>query len=689
MLGASDQIPVPAQSEAPEYTHFVMGDADQQVVSPASGARLEAVSGPLKGKVFPLTAEEVAIGREPSNEISLLDSLVSRRHCVIRKEANTFRLLDLESRNNTFVSGVPVIDRVLVNGDQIRIGNSILVFQGPGSDTTPGNASLQLDATPAPGAATVILRKEDARYLQPARPDALPATPKTVRDLNVLLEFSRTLNSVRGLTAVQEKVLAAVLAIIPADQAAILLTENGLTENAPEHGTEDSASIAASPSFSSIVGRDRRLGPNQPIHASRTILNHVLGENLAVLSNDIQSDDAYREAESLLERRVHSVMAVPLEVQEKILGVLYLEASSPGARFDSDLLQLVTTLGNITALAIENARHLEKLNGENRRLHEELNIHHSMIGESKAMHEVYAFVSRVAGRDSTVLISGESGTGKELVARAVHMNSTRADKPFVAINCAAITETLLESELFGHERGAFTGAVSQKKGKLEVAEGGTVFLDEIGELAVPMQAKLLRVLQEREFERVGGTRSIKLDVRLIAATNRDLKEASKTGEFRPDLYYRLNVVSLHMPALRERREDIPLLAAFFAVQYGEKVKRRVSGISPEARACLQRYDWPGNVRELENAIERAVVLGSTEVILAEDLPDSILEETSASGEPVSALHDGIREAKKALIERAIEQANGNYTEAAKLLGVHPNHLFRLIRTLNLKPKRQR
>ncbi len=648
-----------------------MSHSDEGSAPAPSGARLEAVSGPLKGKLFPLSGDEISIGRDPSNEISLLDSLVSRRHCVIRKESDAFRLQDLESRNNTFVSGVPVMDRVLVHGDQIRVGNSVLIFQGANSESIPGNASLQLDATPVPGAATVILRKEDARYLQPARPDALPPTPKTVRDLNVLLEFSRTLNSVRGLEVLQEKVLEAVLSVVPADQAAILLTENGVA------------------GFSSIVGRNRKLGPNQPIHASQTILNRVLEENLAVLSSDVQSDVAYRESESLLERRVHSVLAVPLEVQDKMLGVMYLEASSPGARFDSDLLELVTTLGNIAALAIENARHVERLGGENRRLNEELSIHHSMIGESKAMHEVYDFVSRVAGRDSTVLISGESGTGKELVARAVHGNSTRADKPFVAINCAAITETLLESELFGHERGSFTGAVSQKKGKLEVAEGGTVFLDEIGELAVPMQAKLLRVLQEREFERVGGTRPIKLDVRLIAATNRDLKEASRTGAFRPDLYYRLNVVSLHMPALRERREDIPMLSAFFATQYGEKVKRRVAGISPEARACLTRYDWPGNVRELENAIERAVVLGSTELILAEDLPDSILEETASAGEPVSALHDGIREAKKVLIERAIEQAVGNYTDAAKILGVHPNHLFRLIRTLNLKPKRQR
>lgn len=636
-----------------------------------SSARLEVISGPLKGKVFALIEGEISIGREPTNQISLLDSLVSRHHCVVRKDGDSFRLVDLESRNNTFVSGVPVRERVLIAGDQIRVGNSLLVFQAAAGDSSTANFGLQLDATPAPGAATVILRKEDALYLQPPRPEGLPATARTVRDLNLLLDFSRSLNSVHGLGALQEKALDAVLSVVPADRAAILLTEDGVE------------------GFSSVTGRDRRSGSNQPIHASQTILNRVLGEGVAVLSSDIQGDDAYREAESLLERRVHSALAVPLEVHSTVLGALYLEASSPGSRFDSDLLQLVTTLGNLTALAIENARYLERLDGENRRLNEELKIQHSMVGESKAMREVYEFVGRVAGRDSTVLIFGESGTGKELVARAVHTNSARKDKPFVAINCAAITETLLESELFGHERGAFTGAVSQKKGKLEVGEGGTVFLDEIGELALPMQAKLLRVLQEREFERVGGTRPIKLDVRLIAATNRDLKEASRAGTFRSDLYYRLNVVSLQMPPLRERREDIPLLAAFFAAQHGEKVKRRIAGISPGARACLMRYDWPGNVRELENAIERAVVLGSTELILAEDLPEAILEETAASGEPVNALAEGIRQAKKELIERAIEQANGNYTEAAKLLGVHANHLFRLIRTLNLKPKRAR
>lgn len=652
------------------YTPQVTQDP-MQPAAPSNAVRLEAVSGPFEGRSFPLTEDEISIGREPDNQISLLDSLVSRRHCIIQKNGEGFLLRDLDSRNSTFVNQVPVNERLLADGDEIRIGKSILIFQGLSTKASGVHASLELDSAPTPGGPTLILRKQDAIYLQPTLPLASVATERALRDLKVLLDFSETLNSVRGLAALQHKVLEAVLETSSADRAAILLTEQGTN------------------GFSSAIGWDRRLGPNQPIQVSQTILNQVLGENLAVLCNDVPGDQALREAESLLAPRVRSVLSVPLEVQDKVLGALYLDTSSQNVRFDAELLQLVTALGNIAALAIENASHVERLGDENRRLQQEINIQHSMVGESQRMREVYQFVSRVAARESTVLIQGESGTGKELVARAIHKNSGRADRPFVAINCAAIVDTLLESELFGHERGAFTGAVGQKKGKLEIAEGGTVFLDEVGELAAPLQAKLLRVLQEREFERVGSTRPIKLDIRLIAATNVDLNEASHAGKFRQDLYYRLNVVSLEVPPLRTRPEDIPLLAAFFTARYSEKVNRRVAGISPKARACLLRYPWPGNVRELENAIERAVVLGSTELILPEDLPDSILEETASSEEPITALHEGIREAKKKLIEQAIEQANGNYTEAAGILGVHPNHLFRLIRTLKLTPKRQR
>src|SRR5262245_54036695 len=308
-----------------------------------------------------------------------------------------------------------------------------------------------------------------------------------------------------------------------------------------------------------------------------------------------------------------------------------------------------------------------------------------MVGESEQMQGVYQLISRVAPSDSTVLILGESGTGKELAARAVHNLSPRVGKPFVAINCAGLSDTLLESNLFGHEKGAFTGAVAQKKGKLEIADGGTVFLDEMGELPLPLQAKLLRVLQTREFERVGGTRAIKVDIRLIAATNRNLEAAIKNGSFRADLYYRLNVVSLTMPALRDRRDDITLLAHYFVVKYGQKCKRHVRGLVPATKTLLIGYDWPGNVRELENVIERAVLLGSTEMIQPEDLPESLHETTLLPDVQQTKFHSAAREAKRQIVLNALDQAAGNYTHAAKILGIHPNNLHRLARNLGLKP----
>jgi transcriptional regulator with GAF, ATPase, and Fis domain len=321
-----------------------------------------------------------------------------------------------------------------------------------------------------------------------------------------------------------------------------------------------------------------------------------------------------------------------------------------------------------------------------------MHANHNMIGESPAMAKVYRFVAQVAPSDSTVLIAGESGTGKELVARALHRNSPRATKPLVAINCAALTENLLEDELFGHERGAFTGAIAQKKGKFEMADGGTLFLDEVGELAPNLQAKLLRVLQEREFDRVGGTRPIRVDVRIVAATNLDLEAAVKATTFRQDLFFRLNVVRIMMPALRERPEDIPSLASHFSRKLSPKTKRRISGISHAAEAALCRYDWPGNVRELENAIERAMVLGSGDLLLPEDLPESILDAaTTAQGAKASAgseyLGDfqmSVTESKRKAVCAALERAGGVYTEAAKILGVHPNYLHRLVNNLGLR-----
>ncbi|MEK7404297.1 MAG: sigma 54-interacting transcriptional regulator, partial [Acidobacteriota bacterium] len=328
-------------------------------------------------------------------------------------------------------------------------------------------------------------------------------------------------------------------------------------------------------------------------------------------------------------------------------------------------------------------RALERLRGGNGQPAATLSAGHDMIGQSPAMQAVYQFIAKVAPADSTVLIQGESGTGKELAARAIHRNSRRAGQPFVAINCAALAETLLESELFGHEKGSFTGAIAQKRGKLEAADGGTVFLDEVGEMSPALQAKLLRVLQEKEFERVGGTRSIRVDLRIIAATNRNLAEAARGGKFRQDLYYRLNVVSLTMPRLSERGEDIPLLAGRFVAQFAQRCGRLLLGISPDAQALLEDYDWPGNVRELENAIERAVVLGSSPLILPEDLPEA-LRRPQACAAAANGYHSAIHTARKQAVWDAVEQAGGDYQEAARRLGIHPNNLHRLIRTLDLR-----
>jgi transcriptional regulator with GAF, ATPase, and Fis domain len=436
--------------------------------------------------------------------------------------------------------------------------------------------------------------------------------------------------------------------LVHADRAAILLVD-------------DAAQLE-------VLGASVRRGDGQNLWIDREIVGEAIARRAPVIIN---SDTV-------------NLAAVPMVLAGGVVGALYVTSDGESQTLSLDTqVEVLTALAGIAAMAVHHAREREFLEAENLRLRSESALEHSMIGESEPVRRLCKMIARVAPGTSTVLIRGESGTGKELVARAIHRNSSRASKPFIAINCAAVTETLLESEFFGHEKGAFTGAANQKKGKLEVAHTGTVFLDEIGELAPGLQAKLLRVLQEHEFERVGGTRSIQVDIRVIAATNRDLESAMRAGSFRPDLFYRLNVLTLDTPRLRDRREDIPLLAAHFAQRFAKTAGRHVRGLSDRARACLLAYDWPGNIRELENAIERAVVLGTTDMILAEDLPDSVVD-----AEPLASnggsYHEAIRETKKRLIVDALDRSGGNFTDAARLLDVHPNYLHRLVSQLNLR-----
>lgn len=619
--------------------------------------RLTAIAGRLKGAVFSIEEFPVVIGRETAATLCLADASVSRRHTQIEKENDQFVIMDLESLNGTFINDVPIKRRTLQHGDRVRIGDSQFLFLLHDSDTAASSTQIHFDdAALTVSGSTLQIKFDDALYLM-------------ARDLSALMKISTTVNAIRGVEELRKTLIELLFEVVPAERGAILLTS--------EHANDDELE------FASVFALHRHRGADQSIKISRTITRAVLQKRESILIAN-QQEAPSLESESLVRDKPHSILCVPLIMLDRPLGVIYLDTREPDVEFDKDHLQLVTAIAAISAVAIENARHIEWLVSENQRLIADFDIEHNLVGESEAVREVLHFIAKVAPTDSTVLLFGESGTGKELAARAIHQNSKRAGKPFMAVNCAALAESLLESELFGHEKGSFTGALAQKKGRLEVAEKGTVFLDEIGELSQALQVKLLRVLQEREFERVGGTKPIKLDIRVITATNRNLEEAVSQGTFRQDLYYRLNVVSLEMPPLRKRPEDIPLLANYFASKYGKKCNRRVLGVSPPAQARLVGYDWPGNVRELENAIERAVVLGTTERILPEDLPESILETASIVSEPATKYHEAVLQTKKQMILSAMAQANGSFTEAAKILGVHPNYLHRLIRNLNLK-----
>jgi transcriptional regulator with GAF, ATPase, and Fis domain len=627
--------------------------------------RLIGLDGPLQGRVIALDVGELSIGRHPSNTVAIRDPSVSRRHCVFRKQADlSVRIADCNSRNGTFVNGLPVQERTLEHGDEIRLGGCRLLFLvRQEEEESPPSAFLRKGEDIETRTMFQIPRQQSL-YLEPKKAlAAATSTPRLARNLEAMLRVSMTVRASSGVEVLARQLIEIVFDATPASEAAILLFDSEPGE----------------PAWS--FGRRRDSETANAVEAHGPLVKQCYEEDLAILSQGHKPDQ-----EGGVRR---SMLAAPLAGSEKPLGVIYLASSDARVEFDEDHLQLVTAIGSVSGRALETALYCEGLSAENRRLRQEIDLEHDMVGESPMMQDVYRFIAKVAPAEATVLIYGESGTGKELVARAIHRNSPRATRPFVAINCAALTETLLESELFGHEKGAFTGAVALKKGKLEVADGGTVFLDEIGEVPLALQVKLLRAIQEREFERVGGTRPVRVNVRWVAATNRDLRAAIRRGTFRDDLFYRLNVVSVQMPPLRDRRSDIPLLAAYFADKFGRRVGRKNPGVSPQARTVLMNYDWPGNVRELENAIERAVVLGSTDLILPEDLPETILDPTPPEDEATGRLHGSLREEKRRVILQAIRDAGGSQMEAARMLGINATYLSRLIRHLDLKDELRR
>ena len=615
--------------------------------------RLIVVLGPAAGEVYLLEAEESVLGRDAVNGIVIADPSLSRRHCAVIRDRDGFLIRDLASFNGTFVNGERVAESRLAHADRVRIGATELIFHADQPVPAHRVAVEQLDTT--------SLRLDEAVYLSASEP--LPERGRTQRDLQALVRIATTVAAIRDGDDLRRELLAAAFDVVPASEAAFIDVDRGTEERTViETRTRDGRT--ASPPSDTVVGL-------------------AVFKREAILTNAPGSDQQLQAAPSIAARMVSSVLAVPVLDDQAIAGVLYLVTSDPRTTFDRQHLELITAIAGIGSLALRNVSRFESMRAETERLKQSLGIKHQMIGSSEPMQQVYRFIERVSGTDSTVLITGETGTGKELAARALHENSQRASSPFIAINCAAFADTLLESELFGHERGAFSGAVATKRGKLELADRGTVFLDEVGELSPAAQAKLLRVLQFRELERVGGTRPIKVDLRIISATNRDLRREVAEGRFRQDLLFRLEVLTLVMPPLRERRRDIPALAEHFAEAAAKRTRRGPVTLSGKAIRRLTAYDWPGNVRELENAIERAVVLSTEPDVGCDDLPEPVTHSPGES-DSESRFHNAVADVKRRLVREALDAGGGSVTEAAKLLGLHPNYLHRLLRNLGLR-----
>ncbi len=434
------------------------------------------------------------------------------------------------------------------------------------------------------------------------------------------------------------------------------------------------------------------LGPKGPevknfiLNPGEGIAGWVALHGQSLIVNDVETDTRFfSEISKSIGYTNHSILAVPMRVRDETVGVIEIINKRDKKYFTQDDLQWLELFSVQAAIALENARYLERAKDEIRNLRDQVQEGrgwHNLIAESPVILEKLELIDRVAKTGSSVLILGESGVGKELFAEQIHLKSDRAEGPFIRVNCAALPEGLLESELFGHVKGAFTDAIQNRKGRFELADKGTIFLDEIGDLPLKLQAKLLRVLQQRTFEKVGSSEPVSVDVRIVAATNRDIERLVENGEFRSDLYYRLNVLPMHIPPLRQRKEDIPALAEAFLKKFARETNKRFEGFTGDAVEVMLSYSWPGNVRELENAVERAVVIAKDSRIGSQDL---LLGRGAGQVDEYKgkSLKEALMIFKRHFIRKALEESRWNQTEAAKVLDIQRTYLSRLLKELSI------
>jgi len=484
-----------------------------------------------------------------------------------------------------------------------------------------------------------------------------------------LKEISTWVSSVQDLDKLLELIIESAARVLKAKAASLLLVDR------------KSNTLF----FQVATGEKKKEVKEYRVKMGQGIAGHVAETGKPLLIADVRNDPRwFKEISESIRFETQSIACVPLKRDTHIIGVMQIIDKEDGRPIGEKDLELIEEFAALAALALGQAQNLQEVKREIQDLKQELQVRHEMVGKSAALEKVIADGLKVANSKASALILGESGTGKELLARLIHRAGPRKDKPLVVLNCAAMPETLLEDELFGHEKGSFTGAVARKIGKFELAHEGTIFLDEIGEMTPGMQAKLLRVLQEGNFYRVGGNIPISVDVRVLSATNKKLDEEVANGKFREDLYYRLNVVQINMPTLRERKEDIPLLANHFLSIFKEETVTPNLKISSAAMDKMVHYDWPGNIRELRNAIERAVVMGNGKEILPEDLPISSTRTNYPGLQVGLTLEEALNQFKKEFIVLNLKHTSGNRSKAAKLMDIQRTYLSRLISKFDVR-----
>lgn len=571
-------------------------------------------------KVYSIFKKLTTIGKDEANDVVIPDSLVADLHANIVYDGKNYNIRAVQGKNVIHINGRKKSKAVLNYGDNIKIGDAELEF---------------------------IEKEEKEVEKEPSRED----------DYRKLFDISKRILDDYDLDRLLQNLMDAVVDITGADKGFLILLEGDRMEiKVARNLNKENIAQAVSQVSDSIISR-------------------VIRTKMPLIVSDALHHEEFANAQSVMALNLNSVMCVPLLDRGNLMGLIYVGNSNIKGLFVRHTLEMLTVFASLASLVVRNALLLNELQLDNRQLHEKLeqNKFGQIVGSCSGMQNIFKTIRKIAPTDVSVLITGETGTGKELIAREIHKRSNRAKGPFVAINMGAIPESILESELFGHVKGAFTGAIATRKGRFQEADGGTLFLDEIGELPVSLQVKILRALQEKMVVKIGDNKPEKVDIRILAATNRDLIEEVKVGNFREDLYYRVNVVNIHIPPLRDRGEDIVVIAKYLLNRFREEYETHKTGFSPDGIEAIMKYPWPGNIREMENRLKRAVVLSDKSLISAADLGID-----SSSIPEIVPLTQAREDFTKKYILDVLDLNAGNRTKTAKDLGVDPRTIFRYL-----------